>query len=411
MTFAKYFKAQLKRFFRLFPVSVAISLALLLILGTAGAFIYAGRNSDETDQTVNLGLTGFLDDTYMNLALNSLTNIDSTRFSVKLLKLEENEAKAMLESGEIGAFVVFPENFIKEAIAGNFGKVSIVTLDGARSFSNRILNELIKAVAEMVISFQKTVYGYQQAVYDYGYDTDEMYRLGSNAAFRVIDVILERDGMYRTELTDAENSDSTARDIISGITTAFIMLWGIVACAAFAGDRNGLAKVMASKRNGPVKQITAEYLAYLVFMLSQIFLLGAAFCALTALTPLRDITGPVPAAFMLSLVLPVIMISSMQFFVYEITNGILGSVLIHFVAGCGMGYVCGCFYPSYFFPRIVQHVARWLPAWQSRVHISGILTGSVTALPAVMMLIFTAVSVLLSVLVRARRIKAEGGVS
>ena len=411
MTFGKYFRAQLKRFFRLFPASAAVSLVLVLILGTAGAFIYSDRNSDEQDQIVSIGFTGALDDAYMELALNSLENFDSTRFSVKLVKLDEDEAKSRLQSGDIGAYVVFPENFIQEAIGGNFQKVSIVTLDGAKSFSSRILNELIKSVAEMVVHFQKTVYGYQQAVYDYGYSTDEMYRLGGNVAFRVIDVILERDGMYRLELTEPSGEAETADSIVSGVTAVFIMLWGIVSCAAFSADRTGLSKVLSSKRNGPAKQITAEYAAYLIFMLSEILLIGLAVSAVFALSPLRDAASLNPLTFIPALILPVLMISSMQFFIYEITNSILGGVLVHFILACGMGYICGCFYPPFFFPRSVQQVARWLPAWSARVHINEVVSGSVTLLPCLVLIAYTAVLVLLSVLTRSAKVRAEGGVS
>ncbi len=416
MTLKKNLAGQLKRFFSFFPVSAAVSLVLALIVGVTGSLIYINRKSDETDRIVNIGLTGSLDDTYMDLAINSLTTLDSTRNSVKLVKLGADEADRALRTGEVGAYVVFPENFIKEAIDGNFQKISIVTADGSKSFSSKILNELIRSVAEMVISFQKAVYGYQQAVYDYGYSTEEMYSLGSNMAFRIIDAVLERDGMYRIQAAEPYGEGSLAGDtasgVIPGVTAVFIMLWGIVSCGAFISRRDGLAKVMASKGNGAARQTAAEYAAYLVFMLSQILILGLAFCAVFSLTPLRQVTGPVPFSFIASLILPVIMISSLQFLIYEASGGILGGVLIHFILGCGMGYVCGCFYPAYFFPRQIQQIARWLPLWQARVHINEVLlSGPVSPLPCVIMLLFAAVFLLAAAAVRRGRIKAEGGLS
>ena len=87
-------------------------------------------NSSEDQQLFKIAISGDTDSEYIGLGLTAVQTIDDTRITIEFLELKEEEAKAALKSGNISAYVVLPENFIDNAIAGNVDKIRFVTTAG-----------------------------------------------------------------------------------------------------------------------------------------------------------------------------------------------------------------------------------------------------------------------------------------
>ena len=87
----------------------------------------------------------------------------------------------------------------------------------------------------------------------------------------------------------------------------------------------------------------------------------------------------------------------------------VSGVLLQFLCAVGMGYMTGCIYPSYFFPEGVQRVGAFLPSGAARVFLAKGAEGSFSVPDFLILIGYFALFFLGSVLLRKRRIAAEGG--
>ena len=66
-------------------------------------------------------------------------------------------------------------------------------------------------------------------------------------------------------------------------------------------------------------------------------------------------------SFFLKLLPAVAVLAAMQFFLYELISDMISGILLQFVAGVGIAYLSGCFYPVSYFPEKMQALAGILP--------------------------------------------------
>lgn len=407
----KYFRLQLKRFFRPTPAVIVLSALLLGILGTAFCGMFSAGESDERNSLINLGIVGDTDDSYLGMAINALQNLDSSRFSISVKTIaDEAAAEKKLKRGELAAYIVMPDNFISEAISGNMQKITCVTSSGASDFGARITEELMKTVTEIVANSQKAVYGYHRAALDNGVSSDRAYDQGNAVALDEIGAILSRESAY--EIVEVGTSGANAIDdpILCGVLVLLLMLWGITCCTIFTSRSTPLSRVLSSKGTGAVAQVLGEYLAYLLFMIAilaapaVIFVIVSRFLPAMSLFERYDFTRLFPG-----ILVPIITIAAMQFFLYEAAGGMVSGVLLQFFCAMGLGYISGCVYPAYFFPRQVQDAAAWLPAWNCRLWLDELLAGVPSFKTSAVLIAYLILFLLLSVLIRRMRIKRKGG--
>lgn len=99
------------------------------------------------------------------------------------------------------------------------------------------------------------------------------------------------------------------------------------------------------------------------------------------------------------------MFAALQFLLYELVTCVVSGLLLQFVCGIGMGYLSGFFYPAAFFPDAIKRIGSILPTGvalqyvDSSVAEEGALTGGFGVL------LYLAVFLALSVLVRKCRIQ------
>jgi len=359
---------------------------------------------------VRVGIVGDMTDSYLEPALEAAKRIDTTRFTVDIITVDADEAPKLLNSGELVAYVVLPDNFVKRALEGDIGQVTCVSSSGASGFGNKITNELLRAVAEVLLYGQKTVYGFQDAASAVGIKRSIYGPAGTDLAYKVLDIMLAREKMSETREIGGAGQEDLDDPMVSGLAVLFLLLWGITCCTVCAVRRLQLSRVLHSQGTGAFAQILCEYGAYFIFMTVTVGILASFTAVLIERIPQNNLFEPI--VFMRALpgfFLAVLAISAMQFFLYEAANGIVASVLLQFVCALGMGYVTGCLYPAYFFPREVQRAASFLPSWAARIHIDEWLSGRVTAGNTLLLVGYFILFFALSVIIRRARIRSRGG--
>ena len=406
-----YFRLQFKRFFRLTPVVLILSALLLGAVGLAFFGLFSDAESDEQNSLVNIGLVGDMDDNYMGLAVSALQNLDSSRFSLAVKTVEdEEEAAAMLRRGELVAYLVLPDNFIEEAISGNVQKIACVTSSGAADFGTKVSTELMMTVTQMVANSQKAVFGFQKAARARGVSYDRASGMGDDVAIDVIKAIIDRESAYEVEEIGTSGMNDVKDPLLCGMLVLLLMLWGITCCTIFSSRNRTLFRVLSSKGTGCIAQVLGEYASYLIFMAATLGVLTAVIFALSPLMPSMTLLDGLDFSRLVpGIIVPVFTISAMHFFLYEVAGGVVSSALLQFFCAMGTGYVCGCIYPAYFFPRGVQSAASILPAWSCRLWLDELLAGKLSFGTFAILAAYFAVFLILSVVVRRARILREGG--
>lgn len=362
----KYICAQLKRVLKVFPTIIVTTLLLLLSMALLMWVVLEKNNSSEKKQMVQIGLTGDLEGSYLGIGIQTIQNLDSSKFAISFVDMTEEEAKEQLMQGKISAYVIVPDGFVESVTVGENLPITYVTSTGATGVGSMVMNELVDTISKLVVESQNAIYGAQSFMLEKGmrdiyWDaTDELY-------LRIVNFILGRTQVYELETLGVANNLSLIGYYICSILVLFLLLWGIVSSPLFVKRSEALPKLLKARGQGACSQVLGEYVAYVALMLGTLVFI---FILLAVAIPIAGI-GPAEwegegisrlFLFLLQMIPVTMLISAMQFLIYEIVPGMVGSVFAQFLIALSLGYLSGCFYPIFFFPQSVQAASGWLPS-------------------------------------------------
>lgn len=406
--FAVYLGMQLKRSGKLIPFVLCITFLVLACVYLLGGMIADMDENGEHRQKMRIGVVGEMDDPYINLAVSALQNLDSSRFSISFERMEEADARTLLKTGQINAYIIMPEGFVEAAMYGENEPITYVTTDGAVGIGSIVMNEVAGAVSEMVLESQNAVFGMRRYIREEGVDAD-MQQLTDRLCERYLIKILKRTDMYELETVGLSGGVSFIGYYVCGIAVLFLLLWGMSCSPLFVNRDLSLCRVLAAKGQKIWKQVLAEYLAYFLLMLAS--LLCVALVAVAALEftgySLPEWEGDAvssAAEFFVSLLPVIAMVSAMQFLLYEAVSGPVNSILLQFLSAAGMGYISGCFYPINFFPESMRRLGSVLPSGVGREYLIKGLTEAERGVEFAAIAAFFALFLALSAVIRKKKI-------
>lgn len=361
-----YICAQLKRVCKVFPTIVVTTFILLLSMALLMWIVLEKNASSEKKQMIEIGLTGDLEGSYLGIGIQTIQNLDASRFAISFLDMTKEEAEEKLMQGKLSAYVIVPEGFIESTVSGENLPITYVTSTGATGVGSMIMNELVDTVSKLVIESQNAIYGAQSFMSEhdmrdiYWEATDELY-------LQIVNFILGRTHIYELETLGVSNHLSLPGYYACGILVLFLLLWGIVCSPLFVKKSDSLAKLLKARGQGAWSQVLGEYVAYAALMLGMllfIFLLLTISLAVTGFE-LPEWEGEgigILLVFFVQTIPVVLMISALQFLIYEMVPGMVGSIFAQFLIALSLGYLSGCFYPISFFPEIIQTISGCLPS-------------------------------------------------
>ena len=407
-----YAGLQLKRFFRLFPFVLIMSMILCSAAGLAlGKMIRDDRTSDQK-KIMRVGITGDTSNKHLQYGISAVQQTDVTQYSLEFVPLTEEEAQKEFNAGGLVAYVKIPEGYMEDAIAGDVGKITYVTSGGAMGFDTKITAELMRVISTLIFDAQRALHAVEDVAFTEGEEEVDIHTLAREGSYSLIDSIIRRSDLYEVEEVGVSGSSSEESALVCGILVLFLLLWGITCCMILSVKDDAMSRVLYTKGVGPKTQVASEYFAYFMFMAATLVLLSSAALLVLRLTgaALPDAVAAVlksPVSVVLGLLLPILAISAMQFFLYEVVNGVVNGVLVQFLCAVGLGYVSGCLYPAYFFPEAVQEVTSYLPAGAARLYLSGMIDGKPPLVSTLILLGYFALFLILSAATRRIRIKSE----
>lgn len=401
----KYLYLQSKRLLRFLPGAVCVVLVLLgALMATFSLFTRQTAQSEE-NQKFQIALTGSIEDSFLQMGLAALEAFDSTRFSMEILQMEEKDAAAALEQGDIAAYIVVPEGFIDAALHGRIIPLKFVSTTGAAGMVSIVKEEITGVISTYLLESQRGIYGMADAL-ESGGASDNLGELMNTLSIRYVEFLFIRDHTYSLRQLGIADDLGLEDYLLCGIAVVFLML----ACLPFAPvmirQDLSLNRMLAAKGRSAFGQAVCDFVVY-ALGLTAVLLISA--LILFAAADFLDMGITNGTGLLLRALPAVIMVAAFSFMLYALTGELIGGVLLQFFVTLVLCFVSGCMYPVYFFPETVQRLAAWLPAGLARTQLAGWITGQISTGTVGALILYSVIFFAVGVFVRARRIHRSRG--
>ena len=403
----KYFALQLKKSARLYPSILAITVLLIVSIAvTAGVIISNNANSDDK-QKFKIGITGDLSNTYLDAGIAAVQNMDESRFSIEFVTLDEDEAIEFVKNGKISGYIRVPDNFVQSIMKMKNVPLVYVTSNTPTRFGSIMLYEIASTIADTVTETQKGIYAMQNLSKEYG----KKQNYGANIDkinIEYITSVLGRSETVKIETVGIADGLSLGAYFVCGGIMIFLLLWGISCNSLLLKKDRSLEMLLISKGQSAFQQVITEYFAFFFVSVITIllFTLTGSIVFSSVGTGIPEIDGSYfyhYVLYFIGLIPIILMVTSLQFLFYELISGTVGVILLQFVFAIGSGYICGCLYPSYYFPVPIQKAASLLPTGVGLSYIRGLMGGSSVRSSLLAVMAYTLVFLALSCAVRKHR--------
>lgn len=389
-----YFFTQCKRLLRYLPGAFLV--ALLLMAGTAFAFgALQESNHRDNMQKASVAIVGDTDNEFLQMGLSTLKAFDSTRLSLDLHYMQQDEAWRALSAGQIAGFVVIPEDFVEEAFRGNILQLEFVSTAGATGLVSIFKEEITRSISDLLVSSQKGVFGMAKAMTDQGFSHRLSGKLDEMSVL-YLDYVFTRDRIFSLETLGVSGEANLTTYLLCGFSILLSMLVCLSFAPAMTCKSNALGQVLYAKGRSAAGQSLCDFLAYGCMTAPVLF---------PVLITVTCFGGSGLSGDALLYFVPIwLVITGFSFMMCSLSSQLISSVLMQFFCVLLLGFLSGCMYPLYFFPLSVQQLAAWLPPALARTQLANILTGASN--PAVLGLLgYGLLFAGLGCLLRSHRIK------
>ncbi|MDE6984895.1 MAG: ABC transporter permease, partial [Lachnospiraceae bacterium] len=349
--------------------------------------VFQGKNPDR--QKLRIGYTA-QENKMTNLAVAYVQGMESFQSLCSLEAVAEQEGKQMLESGELSALVVLPEDVVNEILSGSNtpatlylpGEGGRAASGGAGAVGSLLFEELAAAAMGMLGTAQAEIYAsgalLQKLAETYGaeavlsgndilqgmYDDINQFNLAAAAG---------REAQFQVKTLSLTENDTYAVYYGSAFLTVYVMLGGL-----FLGGyckRSSLQQTMADRRVGVgyAVQLGARCLSGARLMLVVTLLPFLAF----VIPQVREVLS-VAISFkgMFCLIFIIYFMTIYYMFLYQIVEKRESALVVIGAAAVIQAYLSGCLIPSVLLPVAVRAVGRLLPASMVKQGFTILFTGN-----------------------------------
>ena len=315
---------------------------------------------------------------HYSLALGMVSNMESLSSMVTIKQTtSENEAKAMLDSGEVKAAVIIPEGMIHTIMSGTNDLPARIIYPGEPSIETVIFRQIVDSLSQMVASSQTGVY----ALYEIYNDFDATEKQQDKANTQLNDLynnsVLERNARFQivgndskeNNLLDEEvSSDTTpATDFVlvgylcSGLALLFL-LSGINLCFFFVAPNRAVLPALSRLGLSDSFCLLADFFAavicqWLIFSIGCLLIgtIGSSAHIVPAFLIGRALVSCFVCAFFSC---------ALELFICRICHGKQACMITTFAVSLLVMYASGCLIPSAFLPDMLRRISATLPGIQ-----------------------------------------------
>ena len=391
----KYFCVQLKRLLRLFLPVLLVTAILFGCLMVVYDTIASMREESKVTTKFQIGVVGTGSDFYLQMGLKAMDSIDSTRFSIELVEMEEKAAEDAMRRGKIAAFVAFPEGFLDAALHGEILPLKFVCTAGSVGLVSMIKDEFTQMVEIMLLESQKGIYGSGDAMNSLGLSGSKVV---NDISIAYAEFVFSRGNVYRATTLEAFNGLGMEGYLVTGLCIVLFLLICLTFAPMMIRRDHALGRMLCAQGRGVIAQILCDFGVYLLALAG----IAAVVLAYLVFWMRATVTGA-----MLLQALPVLlMLGAMSFLMYELASDLVSGVLLQFFTALVLCFITGCMYPITFFPEAVQKLSAFLPTGIARAQIANCILQTHDAKNTVGALIYAGAFLVASVLIR--RFKTAG---
>ena len=388
----KYFCVQLKRLLRLFLPVLLVTAILFGCLMVVYDTIASMREESKVTTKFQIGVVGTGSDFYLQMGLKAMDSIDSTRFSIELVEMEEKAAEDAMRRGKIAAFVAFPEGFLDAALHGEILPLKFVCTAGSVGLVSMIKDEFTQMVEIMLLESQKGIYGSGDAMNSLGLSGSKVV---NDISIAYAEFVFSRGNVYRATTLEAFNGLGMEGYLVTGLCIVLFLLICLTFAPMMIRRDHALGRMLCAQGRGVIAQILCDFGVYLLALAG----IAAVVLAYLVFWMRATVTGA-----MLLRALPVLlMLGAMM---YELASDLVSGVLLQFFTALVLCFITGCMYPITFFPEAVQKLSAFLPTGIARAQIANCILQTHDAKNTVGALIYAGAFLVASVLIR--RFKTAG---
>ncbi len=392
---SKYFQIQYKRLLRFLPGALLVALILVGSLLLAFRLFTQQNANQEENQKFPFAFCGETEHSFLQMGLSALSSLDSSRFAIDLLEMEEADAARALARGEISAYIVIPDGFMDAALSGQILPIKFYSTTGATGIVSLVKEELSTAISTLLLASQKGVYGVWDTLIDNGLNNKAGGQM-DRMALVYVNYIFARDRIYSLEELGIGDDLGLEGYILCGLGVLLLMLICLPFAARMIPRDPALGSLLCSKGKSAWGQAVCDFAAYAATLLSLLLIL---FVAAKLCIPGMD------TVFLWNILPVLFLTAAFSFMLYSLSRDLVGGVLLLFFVTVIVCFVSGCLYPVYFFPTQVQQLAQWLPTGIARAQLASCLTGSAPLWTLPALLLYTGAFVAIGVWARVRYIR------
>ena len=391
----KYFCVQLKRLLRMM---LPVLLVAAILFGCVMAVYDVMTSLDEESEVTakyKVGVVGTANDIYLQLGLKAMASIDSSRFSIEMVEMEEKAAEEAMRRGKISAFVVFPEKFLDTAFRGEIIPLKFVCAVGSIGLLTMIKDELTGMIETMLVEAQRGIYG----------SGDAMEALGLNGSpvvheisIQYAELVFRRANMYKTSKLGSFDGLGMEGYLVTGLCIVMFMLICLTFAPMMIRRDHALSRMLCARGRSVTGQVLCDFGVYLIGLsaIAGVILLYLIFWMEASLS-LEMLLHAFPVIFTLG---------AMSFMMYQVASDMVSGVLLQFFVTLALCFISGCLYPITFFPEAVQVLSGFLPTGLARMQIANCMTEMYDGINTLALLGYGALFLIGAVLLR--RIKTAG---
>ena len=315
---------------------------------------------------------------HYSLALGMVSNMESLSSMVTIKQTtSENEAKAMLDSGEVKAAVIIPEGMIHTIMSGTNDLPARIIYPGEPSIETVIFRQIVDSLSQMVASSQTGVYALYEIYNDFDATEKQQDKANTQLNDLYINSVLERNALFQivgndskeNNLLDEEvSSDTTpATDFVlvgylcSGLALLFL-LSGINLCFFFVTPNRAVLPALSRLGLSDSFCLLADFFAavicqWLIFSIGCLLIgtIGSSAHIVPAFLIGRALVSCFVCAFFSC---------ALELFICRICHGKQACMITTFAVSLLVMYASGCLIPSAFLPDMLRRISATLPGSQ-----------------------------------------------
>lgn len=359
------------------------AIMLMVLIGTIAFCGTKGMEKEPLAVQADIGVVVREENVMTKMALGYVENLESASKICHFITLQEEEGFQLLQNGEIAALIVLPEQLVEGIMNGANPSVEVYFPENA-GLETLLLRELTESGAGLLRVAQAQTYG--------AYDTAAAYHMmdmlsvmqgeidSYNLAFA-----LDRLAVYEEKTVSATGRMSIIQFYGASAAILFLLLSGMAVYPVMQQEPVAFRKQLARQGTGEAWQCFCKWFCGFVCM--------GLFCGITwivwkiagALLPeaAKAVSAMMSGAGSGStvgvkigmVILIVTTVSAFSYFIYSLSGGRTGAVLLIFLLSVIMIYLSGGFIPSVFLPGAVQTIGEILPTSYLIRAAGGVLTG------------------------------------